>query len=156
MSPYCCVFVIYQVRQSQDWKDMLSYIETTKPDLLQRPDRYRKVYKLTAAYLEVRLCRIFLIYLAYITHLSFGLSFMQKQEINWKGGYYRGSSRRSLESPPCLVQSPRHSWNRDLFPPLANQSFAMNNKWIVTAGENSKITIRNRFELREIIKVKYI
>ena len=44
---------LFQVCQSQDWKDMLSYVETVKPDLLLGQDGYRRAYYLTAEYLKV-------------------------------------------------------------------------------------------------------
>ncbi len=41
------MFTIFQVRQSKDWKEMLSYIETTKPGLLRGMDGFRKVFYMT-------------------------------------------------------------------------------------------------------------
>jgi len=48
---------LFQVCQSRDWKDMLSYLNTVKPDLFLEQNGYKKAYFMTANYLKVVFCR---------------------------------------------------------------------------------------------------
>ena len=70
---------------------------------------------------------------------------------NWKSGLV--IERKCSIVPPCRAYGEGFGWFYNTYRPMNNRSFAFNSRWALTAGEDSKITVRNRFKLDEIVDV---
>ncbi len=72
-------------------------------------------------------------------------------EENWKSGSM--IEKKCDIVSPCIAYGDAFGWLFNTYRPTCNRSFAFNSRWAVTAGKDSKVTIRNRFKLDEIVGV---